>query len=188
MKKLFLSILLFSSILACGVLSSKSPAAPAPWAGDKIVHIDSRDLTLVTGNPYNQGFSFFMNEGSITVGANLTQSLGAILLQNNANNFNFGGTSSVLTFDAVTGGNGSLNIFNYNYGSDPTAGGPQFRISGRPEDALSYITINGSPASYYGDTNILVASSAVPEPSTYALIAGLAVGGVAYWRKRRKVD
>lgn len=182
-RRLFLSILFFAATVY--TFHSVSASQP-PWAGDNIVHIHDESLVLSAGNPYVDNTSFFMNNGRISLSNTINQSFGRLLLQNSVNTFDLGGTSSVVTFDLVTGGSGSLNLVNYNYSSNPTLGGPQFRIADRSGDALSYVTINGLPASYYGDTNILIATSAVPEPSTYALMAGLAVGGMAYWRKRRK--
>lgn len=178
-KRLFLSILFFLSAFC--LAPSSQAAAP------NIVLVHNERLSILANNTFDQNTSFFMNEGTLHLKGNLNESFDKLLLQNSVNKLDFNNTSSIISFDAITGGNGSLSVFNYNYSADPTLSGPQLRVAGRPESALSYVTIAGQPAAYYGATDILVASgSAIPEPSTYALGAGLAAMGLAYLKKRKE--
>lgn len=144
-----------------------SPSANAPFSGTSTtVSLDSG--TLILGNSFSQTFGGLAlgNAGSNTINFNST-------------------TTSTLTFGATPTGSGTVSISNYNYASDPVNdSGPTLRITGSPAGALSFFTINGSPAAYYGASDILVA---IPEPSTYAAAAGVIALGAAVCRRRRRV-
>jgi len=142
-------------------------------------------LSLGQATPFSgSSTTLSLDSGTMFLGSEVTQTFGGLTLGTaGSNTINFNSTTtSTLTFSATPSGSGTVNITNYNYASDPQSGGPSLRITGSPSGALSFFTIGGSPAMYYGASDILVA---VPEPSTYAALSGALVLGAAVYRRRQ---
>ena len=111
-----------------------------------------------------------LDNGTLTLATDVTQTFASLALGNSGSNtINFGSTSaSDLTFSSTPTGAGTVNVTNYNYTGDPNSSGPKLRVTGSPAEAIAFFTINNSPVTYFGGSDILVA---IPEPSTYAAAA-----------------
>jgi len=120
-----------------------------------------------------------LHGGTVALSVDRTYTLDRLVLTG-ANTFDFRATDSAVVF-STSAGSGTLNITNYNYAADPTSGGPVFRFLDRSVTDLNPVTINGFPAIYYGNTDIVVA--AVPEPATFSIGLGLIVLMYILYRK-----
>ncbi|MES2695033.1 MAG: PEP-CTERM sorting domain-containing protein [Verrucomicrobiota bacterium] len=98
--------------------------------------------------------------GNLNILANATLSFDAGTLD---------GTYVLATYSSITGGSFAEVLFNGDTVSNPTAFG----------------AFGGTHSLVYGATGLTIAPSAVPEPSTYAALAGIAVLGLAVYRRRR---
>ncbi len=133
--------------------------------GANNVFADTGALTLTGGKLDLAGFSDTM--GTLTLTAATTSII------------DFGAGTATLLFSTITG-TGALSVLNLTEGFD------SFRVTNDPAAILANITVNGGAAmatnmgSYWEIT-----ASQVPEPSTYAALAGLAILGFAATRRRR---
>lgn len=76
-------------------------------------------------------------------------------------------------------------------GVDPIPGETYTSANGLAGDSTAYRYLQFVAYNYHGDgpglAEIRLYTSAIPEPSTYAALAGLGALGLAVWRKRRTV-
>ncbi len=131
-----------------------------------------------------------MGGGALTITNGTTNGLGKLTLTTNSV-FDFGtvGTGSTLTFAASSGlwGTNTLSIYNWQIGIDTLKVG----TNGLGLDASQLSKINfyaDSGVSFMGNGLIDGTGSvtaAVPEPSTYGLLALGAIFGLSQWKNRR---
>jgi hypothetical protein len=120
------------------------------------------NLSLSSGNPASAGSAVF--SGSATLAATTTYFL---LLS----------APSATTID---------NSFNYRTpGTLNEDGGG---LAGWTIGDAGYISLNGGAWTDGGGNMMSIQASAIPEPSTYAAIAGAAMLGLAIWRRRRALS
>lgn len=121
------------------------------------------------------------SDGKLTLGEITSLSLTFTNVTNMQNNLTFT-QADLLTFSYVTGATAFSGQGNY---LSVTQGNYSYRVN--EGSGQGYIPAVGG---VHGDnlTNVVatVGVSAVPEPSTYAAIAGGAVFGVVGWMKRRR--
>ncbi|MSU48937.1 MAG: PEP-CTERM sorting domain-containing protein [Opitutus sp.] len=89
-------------------------------------------------------------------------------------------TTYYLKLSAPTAG------LNNNYGVSESATVNQSGLTGWLIGDSSFVYENGAFLGTGGATSFSVQASAIPEPSTYAAIAGAAMLGVAGWQRRRR--
>jgi len=167
-----------------------------------VAHSGSGTTTLAAGNGYSGGTTISFGTLRLGVSQSMGSSVGDLTLDGGTLDLNgfsqtsnllyvtsdsiidFSGTSS-LTFSnsSALGWTGLLTILNF-------GAGDTFRVgtnsSGLTSEQLNRILIGG----FYAQIDSLGyitagAISAVPEPSTYAMIFGLGALGFSAWRKRR---
>lgn len=103
--------------------------------------------------------------------------------------FDFGGTSSSVSFGTTSATwTGSLTINNFVTGTSSLKFGTS--AVGLSSTDLALITFagysNGGAAQINSSGFVTPTGSAIPEPSTYAALAGLGALGLALYRRRRK--
>jgi fibronectin-binding autotransporter adhesin len=144
--------------------------------------IDAGALELGASNRIADGSNLVLNGGTFVTGG-FDETLGTLTLSANSIIDLGSGDSDVIFSNSsaiVWGASVSLTIVNYTEGADSIF----FGIDGLSNDQLSKITINGLAAEL--ENGYLIAS--IPEPSTYALLAGaggLLIAGARRHRKSR---
>jgi fibronectin-binding autotransporter adhesin len=126
-----------------------------------------------------------LSGGALTVGATGTFNTLGVLTLSNSSTIDFGNLigSTALSFadsSAASWAPGTLSILNYNAsGTDTLRFGTT--SGGLTGGQLAQISFGGTPAQI--DSQGFV--SPIPEPSTYAALAGIGVFGLAIYRRRR---
>lgn len=131
---------------------------------------NSSNLVLSGGTFATGGFSETL--GTLTLSADSTIDLGS-------------GASALVFADSAAsawGSSFSLSIINFTNGVDSVRIGSS--AAGLTSDQLAQITINGFAATIDGSGFLAIA--AVPEPSTYALLAGFGGLALAAFRRRSR--
>lgn len=168
---------------AGGVIVNKSGAGTLTLSGANTY----AGGTTVTGGTLALGASERLADaGGLTLGGGtfslggFSETLGALTLSSSTSSFiDFGAGASTLLFSSISG-TGSLAVNNWTEGSD------SFRITADPSGLLSQITINGLAAQAVNQGAYWeLSAAAVPEPSSFAALAGMAVLGCAALRRRR---
>jgi len=126
--------------------------------------------------------NFSLGGGTLGVGTFTNTAVGTLALTGNSTiTLGSGGAFAFADSDALNWGSNTLSItgtfldgFSIRFGTDAT---------GLTSGQLALISINGGAASI-NSSGYLVAS-AIPEPATYAALAGLGVLGLAAVRRRR---
>ncbi|HSI09081.1 MAG: PEP-CTERM sorting domain-containing protein [Rariglobus sp.] len=143
------------------------------------ITIDAGTLELGASTAGGNGANVILNGGTFATGG-FSEAFGTLALNGNAT-LDLGAGDSDLTFansSAVVWGTSiSLSIINYTENVDSIF----FGVGGLDATQLAKITINGFGATL--ENGFLVA--AVPEPSTYALLAGAGGLFLAATRRRR---
>lgn len=142
--------------------------------------INSGTLAMGANNVF-AATNFVMGGGTFAVGT-FNDSVGTLSLTGNATiTLGSGGFFAFADSEALNWGTNTLSItgtfvdgFSIRFGTDAT---------GLSDDQLALIKINGANALI--DSSGYLTAAAVPEPSTYAVIAGAALLGFAAMRRRR---
>ncbi|HEY9248480.1 MAG TPA: autotransporter-associated beta strand repeat-containing protein [Rariglobus sp.] len=143
--------------------------------------INAGTLALGANNVFADTSNFVLTGGTLAVGS-FNDSVGTLSLTGNASiTLGEGGVFTFLDSHLIDWGTNTLSIsgtfvdgVSIRFGSDGT---------GLTAEQLALISINGVAASL-NSSGFLVAS-AIPEPSTYAMVAGGAILGLALMRRRR---
>lgn len=141
-------------------------------------------LALGVNNALFSSSPLTLGGGTLALGGH-TQTLGLLTITANSV-FNFGGAGGTLTFadSSAQTWSGTLTISNYNTATNSLHFGSSG--SGLTPTQLSLIRFAD-----YGnvggqiDALGLITPSAIPEPATYAVLAGLGALGLAMWRRER---
>jgi hypothetical protein len=131
--------------------------------------------SIFSGTPsltLSGGATFDLDNAAVQTFSSLSVGIGNGIID-------FSGAGGALTFGgSALGGSGNLSVSGYTNGS-------VLRISNLSNEDLSRITIGGQAAAYL-TTALEGTLVAVPEPSTYAAIAGALVLGLAAHRRHRR--
>ena len=126
--------------------------------------------------------------GNLSLGA-YTQTLGKLTLGAGVSTIDFGAGASTLVFAAITGqtSTGTLSIANYTAASGESLkfGTDSSSVTGGSLSAISFSGYSPSGATVTGGF-VVPAGSAIPEPSTYAALAGALALLVAVNRSRSR--
>jgi fibronectin-binding autotransporter adhesin len=143
--------------------------------------IDEGTLELGASHRIGDSSNLVLNGGTFATGG-FSETVGTLTLSGDST-LDLGNGASVLVFAdssaTIWGASVSLSIVNFDQGTDSI----YFGVDGLTETQLGQITINGLAAAL--ENGYL---TAIPEPSTYALLAGvggLAIVGVRRYRNRR---
>jgi autotransporter-associated beta strand protein len=141
--------------------------------------------------------TFTLEEGASLVGAFAASASGTTTVTANLSDGNF----STIAFGTFNKNNGTLNLVLSNVTADysgtvfsgtfGTSSYDKVSVSGTALDKVGSVfsaTIAGVTYSYDDSQNSLTitGASAIPEPSTYAALAGLGILGFAVYRRRRQ--
>ncbi|PAW61749.1 MAG: hypothetical protein B9S34_16025 [Opitutia bacterium Tous-C1TDCM] len=172
--------------------------------GGSLRKIGAGTLTLGGASTYTGGTRF--SAGTITLGitqalpdagtvvfdggtlalAGFNQTLGALDLDaSSVIDFGSGAGASALAFanSSALAWSGTLTILNFNAGSDTLRFGTS--AAGLTSGQLSAIAFQGFGSVALIDSSGFVSAGAIPEPSTYAALAGLGALAFAFIRRRR---
>lgn len=158
------------------------------------------------------GGTLDMTHGTVTVDTfgftggtlkNVATFTGSLSVQNTATlGFDLDGTSPTLTLTGLTlGGSSNLSLSLLN-DITPSAGytlvsgtisGTFLTVNGAAFDVGNTFTLSNNLGTYigtltYNASDITLALSAIPEPSTYAALAGVIALGMVAWRRKRVVS
>ncbi|MBC8040907.1 MAG: autotransporter-associated beta strand repeat-containing protein, partial [Opitutaceae bacterium] len=144
--------------------------------------ISAGTLALAASNAFADASNFVMSGGTFAAGT-FSDVIGTLSLTGNAAlTLGSGGALAFADSDAISWGSNTLSItgtfvdgFSIRFGTDATGG--------LTSQQLALISINGNFGTTIDSSGFLVA--AIPEPSTYAIIAGGAILGLALLRRRR---
>jgi autotransporter-associated beta strand protein len=148
-------------------------------------------VTLSSGGHISPGSSLVANSiGTLTLGS-LTWTAGGIM------DFNLGSTSASADKVSVTGAvtKSGSGTFSFDFGSSAAGVGQTYTVAsagswigwGAPNTDFSFTssTITGGSFAFNGNNLEFAVTSAIPEPSTYAALAGLGALGLAMYRRRQ---
>jgi autotransporter-associated beta strand protein len=146
--------------------------------------VNAGTLAMGVNNTFADVSNFTMAGGTLAVGA-FSDTVGTLnLTANSTITLGLGGTFAFADSSALEWGSNTLSIT----GSFVDGSSIRFGTSdaGLTSGQLALITINGLAASINSAGFLSV--SAIPEPSTYAALAGLGVMSLAAYRRRRQTQ
>jgi autotransporter-associated beta strand protein len=170
-------------------------ATGAVLASDSIEVAGGATFTNNTSSALTKTFT--LEEGASLVGAFAASASGTTTVTANLSDGNF----STIAFGTFNKNNGTLNLVLSNVTADysgtvfsgtfGTSSYDNVSVSGTALDKVGSVfsaTIAGVTYSYDDSQNSLTitGASAIPEPSTYAALAGLGILGFAVYRRRRQ--
>jgi hypothetical protein len=172
-----------------GTLSFTRSTAPTISSG---VTVNGGVVNLGVNNAIGTGTNVTLGGGTLQLGGAFNQSLGTLTLTlDSAGSINFANSGGLISFASgglsYTGSN-HVTIDNYNFtDTSGTGGGSRLQFPGLSSNDLLHISINNFAAQYAGDNLTLIQGTLapVPEPSTYAALAGVGVLGFAIYRRRQ---
>jgi autotransporter-associated beta strand protein len=181
-----------TTTISGGVL--RLSTASSGLTGTSAVTIDGGSLVSVAAGNLALGLGHFsMSSGSITPGE--TGVASSFTLAANKNFTTTGGTLNFdigSSFDQILGsGTGTFSLTDTTLAltGDVSVAGSYALFSGFASGSVDNLTITGLDPSLTGvlgsDGILTISLSSVPEPSTYAVLAGAAIFGVAASRRRR---
>jgi autotransporter-associated beta strand protein len=148
-------------------------------------------VTLSSGGHISPGSSLVSNSvGTLSLGS-LTWAAGGVM------DFNLGSTSASADKVSVTGAitKSGSGTFSFDFGSSAAGVGQTYTVAsagswigwGAPNTDFSFnsSTITGGSFAFNGNNLEFAVTSAIPEPSTYAALAGLGALGLAMYRRRQ---
>ena len=144
--------------------------------------VDTGTLALGAANRIADASAMVLNGGTFATGG-FSETLNTLTLSSSSS-IDFGSGTSALVFAASNGisWTGTLSLLNFDIGTDSLSFTSSSGLTGTQ---LSQISLAGYIASI--DGNGFVTFSAIPEPSTYAALAGvLALGAVITRRRSRQ--
>jgi fibronectin-binding autotransporter adhesin len=165
-----------------GTNSTTSTTTNNAFTGN--ITIDAGTLELGANTAGGNGANVILNGGTFATGG-FSEAFGTLALNGNAT-LDLGAGDSDLTFansSAVVWGTSiSLSIINYTESVDSVF----FGVGGLTGDQLAQIRINGTHYAALDGSGFLALGSAIPEPSTFALLAGLGSLLLAASRRQRR--
>ncbi|MBS0631963.1 MAG: autotransporter-associated beta strand repeat-containing protein [Verrucomicrobia bacterium] len=156
------------------------------------VAIGGGDVELAGGTLRFEGSQEIARAATLTLGGgtlelnNMTQAFGTALHVNGNAVIDFGaGGGGALSFASSAGTfwSGTLTLVNFSDSSRLRFGTD---ASGLNATQIASIAINGFSRGFGLDANGYLTLTAVPEPSTYAMLFGVAATGAALWSRRRQ--
>jgi len=143
--------------------------------------VNAGTLALGAANRIANTSALVLAGGTFATGG-FSETLGSLTLSA-ISSIDFGSGTSALVFAASNGNTwtGTLNLLNFDIGTDSLSFSS---IGGLTVSQLGQISLAGFTATGL-DASGFVQFSAIPEPSTYAVLAGVLTLGVASFRRRR---